>query len=59
MKFDQFVDIALSEARKSNMAKCFGAVIVCNGVVISRGHNYYSNKNGSSFSLEYSKQCLL
>lgn len=49
MKYDQELvsSVAIREAMKSPMAKKYGAVLVHNGKIVSRGHNYYRlNKMG-------------
>ena len=39
---DYFVLEAKKEASKSPMSKKYGAIIIYNNKIISRGHNYYT-----------------
>lgn len=40
MKYQQFIDIAKTEANKSTMRSKYGAVLILNGKIISKGHNH-------------------
>lgn len=57
--YDKFVQVAYGEALKSNVHKKFGAVIVCNNKIISKGHNFYTSKNCGIFSTQAITSCVL
>ena len=40
-----FIDVAVNEAKKSNMNNRYGAIIIHRNKVISTGHNYYTHIN--------------
>ena len=55
MFLDEFIDIAIKEAKKSPMYRKHGAVLIYRNKIVGKGHNVYHNykrkKNGKYFSI--------
>ena len=57
LKEQSYVNVAIDEAKKSQVLMRIGCVAVMNGKIISKGHNNYRNRTYDGFVTENQCTC--